>query len=417
MANKNEKEIKIKVEGKEWKDCLDEAIKKASKKVKVDGFRKGKVPKDLVIKNYGQGNIWLDAADLCIQDAYSKMLDENKDLEIVARPDGTISAVTDDYVEFTFTLTLKPEVKLGKYKGLKVKKDEVKVSSKEVEDSLESMRKRFAEVITKDGKVENGDTVIIDFEGFKDDVPFEGGKGENYSLTIGSNTFIPGFEEQLIGMKKDEEKDVIVTFPEDYHEESLKGQPAIFKVKVHEIKETKLPELDADFFEDLAMDGVKDEKSLKKVLKDNIMARKEREADNKYLDQLLDECIKNMEVDIPHIMIHEELDRMLSQYEENLKMQGLTLEMFYKFTNSSEEDLKEQMHSEAEKRVAIRLLLEKIIEVEKIEVTKEESEEELNKLLEQYQMEKDELLKQTHGMDMIEYDVKVRKAFDIIKGE
>ena len=417
MANKNEKEIKIKVEGKEWKDCLDEAIKKASKKVKVDGFRKGKVPKDLVIKNYGQGNIWLDAADLCIQDAYSKMLDENKDLEIVARPDGTISAVTDDYVEFTFTLTLKPEVKLGKYKGLKVKKDEVKVSSKEVEDSLESMRKRFAEVITKDGKVENGDTVIIDFEGFKDDVPFEGGKGENYSLTIGSNTFIPGFEEQLIGMKKDEEKDVIVTFPEDYHEESLKGQPAIFKVKVHEIKETKLPELDADFFEDLAMGGVKDEKSLKKVLKDNIMARKEREADNKYLDQLLDECIKNMEVDIPHIMIHEELDRMLSQYEENLKMQGLTLEMFYKFTNSSEEDLKEQMHSEAEKRVAIRLLLEKIIEVEKIEVTKEESEEELNKLLEQYQMEKDELLKQTHGMDMIEYDVKVRKAFDIIKGE
>ena len=417
MANKSEKEIKIKVEGKEWKDCLDKAIKEASKKVKVDGFRKGKAPKDIIIKSYGQGNIWLDAADLCIQDAYAKMLDENKDLEIVARPDGSISAVTDDYVEFTFTLTLKPEVKLGKYKGLKVKKDEVKVTDKEVEDSLETMRKRFAEVVTKDGKVENGDTVIIDFEGFKDDVPFEGGKGENYSLTIGSNTFIPGFEEQLIGMKKDEEKDVIVTFPEDYHEESLKGQPAIFKVKVHEIKETKLPELDDNFFEDLAMDDVKDEKSLKKVLKENIMARKEREADNKYLDQLLDECIKNMEVDIPHIMIHEELDRMLSQYEENLKMQGLTLEMFYKFTNSDEEALKEQMHEEAEKRVAIRLLLEKIIEVEKIEVTKEEAEEELNKLLEQYQMEKDELLKQTHGMDMIEYDVKVRKAFDIIKGE
>ena len=417
MANKNELEVKIKIEGEQWKKCLDKALKEATKNVKIDGFRKGKAPKDTVIKKYGQGNIWIDAADLCVQDAYRQMLDEKKDLEIVARPDGTISAVNDDYVEFTFTLTLKPEVKLGKYKGLKIEKDKVKVTDKEIEDSLNSMRQRFAEVVTKDGQVEENDTVIIDFEGFKDGEPFEGGKSENYSLTIGSNTFIPGFEEQIIGMKKGEEKEIVVTFPDDYHAEELKGQPAIFKVKLHEIKETKLPELNEEFFEDLDYEGVKDEASLKKVLKDNILARKEREADNKYLDQLLDECIKNMEVDIPHIMIHEEIDRMLAQYEENLKMQGLTLEQFYQFTNSDEEALKDQMHEEAEKRVSIRLLLEAIIKEEKIEVTKEETEKELEELLKQYQMEKDDFLKAAGGLEMVEYDLKVKKAFDIIKGE
>ena len=417
MANKNELEVKIKIEGEQWKKCLDKALKEATKNVKIDGFRKGKAPKDTVIKKYGQGNIWIDAADLCVQDAYRQMLDEKKDLEIVARPDGTISAVNDDYVEFTFTLTLKPEVKLGKYKGIKIEKDKVKVTDKEIEDSLNSMRQRFAEVVTKDGQVEENDTVIIDFEGFKDGEPFAGGKGENYSLTIGSNTFIPGFEEQIIGMKKGEEKEIVVTFPDDYHAEELKGQPAIFKVKLHEIKETKLPELNEEFFEDLDYEGVKDEASLKKVLKDNILARKEREADNKYLDQLLDECIKNMEVDIPHIMIHEEIDRMLAQYEENLKMQGLTLEQFYQFTNSDEEALKDQMHEEAEKRVSIRLLLEAIIKEEKIEVTKEETEKELEELLKQYQMEKEDFLKAVGGLEMVEYDLKVKKAFDIIKGE
>ena len=218
-------------------------------------------------------------------------------------------------------------------------------------------------------------------------------------------------------MKKGEEKEIVVTFPDDYHAEELKGQPAIFKVKLHEIKETKLPELNEEFFEDLDYEGVKDEASLKKVLKDNILARKEREADNKYLDQLLDECIKNMEVDIPHIMIHEEIDRMLAQYEENLKMQGLTLEQFYQFTNSDEEALKNQMHEEAEKRVAIRLLLEAIIKEEKIEVTKEETEKELEELLKQYQMEKEDFLKATGGLEMVKYDLKVKKAFDIIKGE
>lgn len=411
----NTKEIKIKVEGKEWKEAIEKVVKKTTKEIKIDGFRKGKAPKDIVIKKYGQYNIWLDAANECIQDAYSKMLEDNKDLEIVARPDGGISAVDDDYVEFTFSLTLKPEIKLGDYKKLGVKKEEVKVSAKEVTDELERIRKQYAELVSKDGKVEEGDTAVIDFEGFKDDKAFEGGKGENYSLNIGSHTFIPGFEEQVVGMKKGEEKEINVTFPEDYHSEELKGQPVVFKVKVNEIKTTVVPELNEEFFEDLGMEGIKDEKSLKAQLKENLTAKKEAASENKYMDELLDKAVEKMTVEIPHAMIHDEIDRMLSQYEQNLQMQGITLEQFYQFTNSDEAALKDQMHGEAEKRVASRLLLEEIANVEKITFEKKEIEDEAQKLADTYQMKKEEFLKAFGGLDMIEYDMKMRRAIEILK--
>ena len=411
----NIKEIKVKIEGEKWNKAKEEAFNKVKKEIRIDGFRKGKAPKDIIIKKYREENLWLDAADMCIQEAYQNMIEENKDLEIVTRPDGTVSALTADYVEFLFTLTLRPEIKLGKYKKLGIKKDEVKVTDEEVNSSLEGMRKRFAESVVKDGNVENGDTAIIDFEGFKDGVAFDGGKGENYSLTIGSNTFIPGFEEQLIGMKKGEEKEINVTFPEDYHSEELKGAPVIFKVKVNEIKETKIPELDKDFFEDLGMEGINDEKSLKEELKKTIEARKESEAENKFIDSLLDKAVENMEVEIPHQMIHDELDRMMHQYEENLKMQGITLEQFYQFTASNEDALKDQMHPEAEKRVASRFLLEEIAKAENIEINEEDVNEEVKKLAESYQMPEEEFLKLTGGKEMIEYDLKMRKAIEILK--
>ena len=403
------KEIKIKIEGKTWADAIEKAYKKIEKDIKVDGFRKGHAPKDIILKKYGEANIWLDAADLVIEDAYKKMVEENKDEEIVTRPDASIGAITNEYVEFVFTLTLRPEIKLG------VKKEEVKVSAKEVTESLENMRKRYAEVVVKEGKVENGDTAIIDFEGFKDGVAFEGGKGENYSLQIGSNTFIPGFEEQIIGMKKGETKDLNLTFPEDYHEESLKGAPVVFKVTVNEIKQTKIPELNEDFFQDLGMEGINDEKSLKAELKKTIEARKEKDAENKFMDAVLDKAVENMEVEIPHQMIHDELDRMIHQYEENLQMQGLTLEQFYKFTNSNEQALKDQMHGEAEKRVASRFLLEEIAKKEKIEIDKKEVEEEIKKLSEAYSMEEEEFKKAVGGTEMIEYDLKMRKAIELLK--
>lgn len=411
----NTKEIKKKIEGEAWTSAIDKAFEKVQKNIKIDGFRTGKAPKNIILKNYGEQNLWLDAADLCIQDAYASMIEENKDLEIVTRPDGTISAISGEYVEFLFTLTLRPEIKLGKYKKLGVKKEDVKVTDEEVNTSLENMRKRYAESVVKDGEVAEGDTAIIDFEGFKDEVPFDGGKGENYSLTIGSHTFIPGFEEQIIGMKKGESKDINVTFPEDYHAEDLKGAPVVFKVTVNEIKETKIPELNEDFFEDLGMEGINDEASLKEELKKTIEARKESEAENKFIDEVLDKAIENMEVEIPHQMIHDELDRMLEQYSENLRMQGITLEQFYQFTASNEEALKGQMHPEAEKRVASRFLLEEVAKAEKVEIESADVDAEVKKLAESYQMSEEEFLKLCGGKDMIEYDLKMRKAIEILK--
>ncbi len=413
--NKNVHEITIKVEGKEWETAKDKAFKEAIKKVKIDGFRPGKAPKEVFLKKYGEEALFLDAADLCLQDAYSKMLDENKDLEIVAQPDVALKGISKESVEFTFTIVTKPEVKLGKYKKLGIEKESTEVTKEEIEQSILEMRNKYAETSVKDGKIENNDVAIIDFEGFKDGVPFEGGKGENYSLTIGSNTFIPGFEEQLIGMKAGEEKEIEVTFPEDYHAEDLKGAKATFKVKVNEVKETIIPELDKDFFEDLGMEGIDTKEALEKQVEENIKAHKEHHAEDHFIDNLLDAAAKNMEVDIPEVMINEEIDRMMKQYEENLKMQGLTLEMFYKFTNADETALREQMKEEATKRVSSRLLLEAIKDAEKIEVSEEEAEKEADVLAEKYNMKKDEFLKLFGGIDMVKYDLEMRKAIDVLK--
>ena len=411
------KEITVKIEGKEWEEALDKAFKKANKKAKIDGFRPGHAPKDVFLKKYGKESLFADAADLCINDAYLKMLEENKDLEIVAQPELGLKSLGEDGVEFVFKLTLKPEVKLGKYKGLKVKKDSTDVTEEEIDETIMTMRNRYAENQIKDGKVEDGDIAVIDFEGFKDDVAFEGGKGEDYSLKIGSHTFIPGFEEQIIGMEKGESKDINVTFPEDYHSEDLKGQPVVFKVTVKEIKETIIPELSKEFFEDLGLEGVNDEKSLRAQVKENIKARKEMDSENKYIDELLKAAIKNMKVEVPDVMVNEEVDRMLGQYEENLKMQGLTLEQFYQFTNSDESALKEQMKDEALNRVKSRLLLEEIAKVEKIEVSDSEADEEAKKLAEKYGMKVDEFLAAFGGIDIIKYDSKMRQAIEILKLE
>ena len=417
MENKNEKKLTIKIEGEKWQTALDKAFENANKKAKIDGFRPGKAPKDVFLKKYGVESLFMDAGDIVLEDAYKQMLEENKDVEIVAQPDIELKSIDEQGIEFLFTLTLKPEVKLGKYKGLKVKKETVKVSDDEIKQTIEEMRNRYAENIVKEGAIETGDIAIIDFEGFKDGVAFEGGKAENYSLTIGSGSFIPGFEEQLVGLNKDEEKEIEVTFPEDYHSEDLKGAKATFNVKINEIKQKHIPELDEEFFADLGLEGINDEESLKKQVEETIKVRKETESDNKYIDDLLEAASKEVEVEVPHNMIHDEIHRMMHQYEENLKMQGLTLEQFYQFTNSNEEALEAQMHDEAEKRVKYRLMLEEIAKAEKIEVTEEKANEEATTLAEKYQMNKDEFLKAFGGIDMIKYDLKMRAVIDILKGE
>lgn len=410
------KVVTKKIEGEAWETAKEEAYKKANKKAKIDGFRPGKAPKEVFLKKYGEESLWYDAADAVLETAYEEMLKENENEEIVARPEVGVKDLGKDGVTFTFTLTLKPSVTLGKYKGLKVKKDKVEVTKEEIEKTIEEMRNRYTENVIKEGKVEEGDTVVIDFEGMKDGVPFEGGKAENYSLKIGSQTFIPGFEEQLIGMEKEEEKDIEVTFPEDYHAEDLKGAPVIFKVKVHEIKEAVVPEIDKDFFEDLGLEGVDSVESLEKVVKENIQTQKEANAENKYLDDLLEAASKEVEVEIPHAMIHDEVDRMMEQYAQNLQMQGLSLEQFYQFTNSDEQALRDQMHEEAEKRVLYRLMLEEIAKAEKIEISDEVAKEEAKKLAEKYKMEEEEFLKAFGGLDMIKYDRKMRDAMEILKG-
>ena len=410
-----EKEVIIKIEGEDWKKALDKAFKKLNKTAKIDGFRPGKASKEVFIKRYGMSSLYMEASEASLDLAYEKMIKEAGDVVIVAQPDISVSAVTDDYVEFKFVLTLKPEVKLGKYKNLGIKKEEVKVTDEEVKEALEDMRKKYIENIDKEGNVEKGDIAIIDFEGFKDGVAFPGGKGSNYSLKIGSNTFIPGFEEALIGMKKGEEKDIDLTFPEDYHEDDLKGAKVVFKVKINEIKEQKLPEFDKDFFLDLGMEGITNLEELNKQLKENILARKENESLNKFIDELLNKAVENMEVEVPNAMIAEEQNRIISQYEQNLQMQGITLEMFYKFTNSDEAALKEQVKEEAVTRIKQRLLLEEVAKEEKIEITDEEADKDATTLASRYQMEKDEFLKEFGGLEMVKYDSKMRKAIEFLK--
>lgn len=410
------KEFTIEVKGKDWEEALDKAFQKAVKNVKIDGFRKGKAPKEIFLKKYGKESLYLDAADIVLPDAYSKMLEEHKDEELVAQPDITLKSIDDKKVVFNFILTTRPEVKLGKYKGLKVKKEKVEATEDEINATIEQMRSRYAEVMPKEnGTVEDGDTAIIDFEGFRNGKAFDGGKGENYSLKIGSHTFIPGFEEQLIGMKTGEEKEIEVTFPKDYHSDELKGKKATFKVKVNDIKTTVIPEIGEEFFEDLGMEGVNSLETLKEEIKTHILARKEVDSENKFIDDLLDKVCEGLKVEIPEVMTEEEVSRILRQYEENLKMQGLTLQQFYQFTNSDEATLREQMKEEANKRILARFALEEIAKAENIEVTEEDALKEAEELAKKYQMKVEDFKKEFGGIEMVKYDMKMRKAIDVLK--
>ena len=414
---KSEKEIEIIIDGKEWEEALDKAFKKANKTAKIDGFRPGKAPKEVFLKKYGKESLYMEAADIAADSAYQKLLKDYADdvKELVARPDIALTGIDDKKVTFKFTLTLRPEVKLGKYKGLDVKKDEISATAEEIEDAINHMRERYAEDVLKDGEIANGDIAVIDFEGFVDGKAFEGGKSENYSLKIGSGTFIPGFEEQLIGLKSGDKKDVKVTFPEDYHAEDLKGKEAVFKVTIHEVKEIKIPELDKDFFDDLGMEGITSKEELEAQISENILAHKEMETENKYIDDLLEAAAKEVKIEIPEAMINEELDRMVAQYGEHLKMQGISIDQFYQFTNSDEAALKEQMRPEAIKRITYRLMLEEIAKEEKLEISDDEAKEEAKKLAEKYQMKEDEFLKQFGGLDIVKYDLRMRKAMEILK--
>lgn len=412
--NKNVHEIVIKMEGDVWEKALDGAFKKRQKEAKVDGFRKGKVPRDIYEKHFGKESLFIDAADALLQDAYDKAMEESK-LVPVVQPGVDLKSLDENGVEFIFKLITKPELKIKKYQGLSIKPEKVKVEKEEIEHELSHVLERFTEVTIKDGNVENGDIAVIDFEGFKDGVAFDGGKGENYSLEIGSNTFIPGFEEQLIGMKAGEEKEIEVTFPEDYNAEDLKGAKATFKVKVNDVKEKVAREMDEEFFQDLGMEGIDSEEKLRKEIENNIKTQKEAEAENNYVDRLLEAVSKNVEVDIPQEMVDEETDRLLKRFAQQLQMQGISLDVYYQFTQTSEVDLREQLEKEAYQNVLYRLMLEEIMNLEKIEVSEEDAQKEAMELAKKYGIEKEQLLSEFGGIDMIQYDLEMRKTIDALK--
>lgn len=411
----NKKEITITIEGKEWENALDKAFKEKVKSVNVDGFRKGKCPRNIFEKKFGKESLFIDAAESLIQDAFKKAMDENKEIIPVVQPRVDIKSIDDKHVEFLFTIITAPALTIKKYKGLGVKKSAVKVEKEEIEHEISHLLEKYTELVTKDGALENGDIAVIDFEGFKDGVAFDGGKGENYSLEIGSNTFIPGFEEQMIGMKTGEEKDLDITFPEDYMAEDLKGQKVVFKVKVNEIKEKQKRELDQDFFEDLGMEGVDTKEKLEKEIEESIKANKEMDAENEYLDKLLEEIGKNVEVDIPEEMVDDEIDNMIHKFSHQLQMQGLNLDMYLKFTNSDEQALRNQMEKDAYQHVLYRLMLEELVKLEKVEVTDKDIDEEIKNVTEKYHMTEEDFLKQFGGREMLKYDLEMRKVIEVLK--
>lgn len=412
---KNEHIIEYEVKGKDWEKALDTAFKKQVKEAKIDGFRKGAVPKDIYIKKMGGIEVlYRDAVDEVLDEAYKKVMEENK-LIPVCEPQIDIKELDEKHIKYEFKIITKPEMKLGKYKDLGIKKEAVKVSKKEIDEEVARLCSQFAEIVVKeDGEVLEGNTAVIDFEGFVDGKELEGGKGANYPLEIGSHTFIPGFEEGIVGMKVGESKELNLTFPKNYTKE-LANKKVLFKVTLREIKERVLPKLDKSFYEDLGYENIETEEEFNKEVKKALEERKKVQIEDKYINDCLEEASKNMEGDINKEIIDEEVHRMINQFASQLKMQGLSMEQYMEFSGMKHEDLHKQMEPEASKRVRFRYLLEEIAEAEKIEINDKEASKEADKMAENYGLSKEEFLKEFGGLDVVKYDMKMRKAIEILK--
>ncbi|MGN1029710.1 MAG: trigger factor [Bacilli bacterium] len=406
----------LKLEGKEWKDCLKEAFEKKRKDIKMDGFRKGQVPYDIYVKKAGVETLYMDAVDMAVDMLYAKLLSDPKTITPAATPAIDIKDIGNDHIEVEFTLVASPKVELGKYKKLGIKKDKVEVTDDEVEHELGHLKEQFVEVksLGDDAEIREGDVAVIDFEGFKDGVAFKGGKGENYSLEIGSHTFIPGFEEALIGLKKGDKKDVNVVFPENYHSEELKGQPVVFKVEVKEVKERVFPEFDKDFFADLNVGGVESLDDLKKYIKENKEAEKSKQLEDEYLFKCLDKVVEGSKFDIPEEMTEDETNRLVREFSEKLQYQGLKLEDYLKYCNTNLDDFKATLKDEANKRIGYRLIMDAVVDAEKLEVSDEELESGLDETSKQYGMTREEFEKQIGSKELFKYDLLMKKAMKVV---
>ena len=411
--NANELKLSFEIEAAKFEEAINKVYEKSAKYFNIPGFRKGKAPRAMVEKAYGIEIFYEDAFNEVVPEVYEKELKENN-IEAVSRPDLDIEQMEKGKdLKFTAVVQIKPEVKLGKYKGIEIKKIEYNVSDKDVEHELGHMVERNARIVAvEDRPVENKDITVIDFEGSVDGVKFEGGKAEGHELEIGSNTFIPGFEEQIIGMKIEEEKDIKVKFPDDYFSEDLKGKEAVFKVKLHEIKKKELPEVNDDFAKDAS------EFDTLKELKNSIKEKLEEENKNRVKYETEDEAIKAVcketEIDIPSGMIETELDNMVKDVETRLSYQGMNMEMYLQMIGKTMEDFRKEGEEQAKEAVKTKLVLEQIIKTEKLEADKKQVEEKLEEMAKMYGKEKEELEKNENFMDYLKKQLAQEKAIELI---
>ena len=412
---KNMAKLTIEVAAEELEKAIEAAYQKNKSKISIPGFRKGKVPRQMIERMYGKEVFYEDAANALIPDAYEKALDECEE-DIVSSPSiDVVQIEAGKPFIFTAEVALKPEVKLGKYKGVKVEKADITVTDEEVDAEINKERENNARNIEEtDRAVKDGDITTLDFEGFVDGVAFEGGKGENYPLTIGSGAFIPGFEEQLIGAEIGKEVEVNVTFPEDYQAEDLKGKAAVFKCTVKEIKEKQLPELDDEFasevseFETLA--------EYKADVKGKLEERKAKEAKDAKEAAVIEEIVKDSEMEIPEAMLATQQRQMVDEFAQRIQMQGLSIDQYFQFTGSSYEQMIEQVKPQAEKRIQSRLVLEAVAKAENITATDEDYEDELKVMAEAYQMEVEKVkeLLPEKSVAQIKEDIAVKKAAEFV---
>ncbi|MCG7332142.1 trigger factor [Salinicoccus roseus] len=410
----NEGVLTVTVPAKEVDGALNEAFKKVSKDVSIPGFRKGKVPRQMFEKRFGVESLYQDALDILLPKAYTEAVNE-ADINPVDQPEVDIEQMEKgkDLI-FTAKVIVEPEVKLGEYKGLEAEELDTEVTEEDVQKEIDSMLEAHADMVVKeDGKVEEGDVVNLDFDGYVDGEQFEGGQAEGYELEIGSGSFIPGFEDQVVGMGVEEEKDVNVTFPEEYHAEELAGKEATFKVKVNSMKSKEIPELDDELVKELDQD-VETVDALKEKVEKDLKEAKENEADVTMKEQLIEQAAENAEIDVPEAMVKTETDRMLQEFEQRLSQQGINMEMYQQLSGQDEDALREQMKDDAQKRVRTNLVLKQIAVDEDIEVTEADMDKELEKMSEQFGIKVEDIKSTLGDLSMLQDDLKVQKAIDVL---
>ena len=413
----NMAKLTITVPAETFNKAITQAYKKMKNQISIPGFRKGKVPQAMVEKMYGAGMFYEDAANIVIPEEYDKALAEVKDIKITSQPaiDVTQMEKGKDFI-FTAEVATKPEVTLGQYKGIEVPENKVEVTDEEIEAELKKVQEQNAREITVDRPAENGDTVVIDFEGSVDGEVFEGGTAENHPLVLGSGSFIPGFEDQLVGATADSDVEVNVTFPEDYQATELAGKEATFKVTVHEIKEKVLPEADDELAKDVNIEGVETLDQLKDHIKAQLKSQKENEVENKFFSDLTQALIECCKVEDSEALLNSELDTMLREVEMNLQQQGLSFELYEQFTGKNKDAIKADLTDQAKDRVKLNLILAAIVEAENIEVTDEERNSELETIANTYNRDLEEI-KQIFAQNMYQIDADIlnRKALDVVK--